>query len=215
MSRNTKTSPPLYNTIVDEREREVAFAAWREKVTLFKTMFNGAGMALINRKFRPWKAPGLKRKERYKRFLQYYKFYYVSKKVMRDVLNELIFRRSLRGDELSTMFADSLIQFDSLSKMYAEPQKNDQRVESNPDSPKETSLAPSDDKPAKESNDMVDEERSSSGDSLGTPGHESNWNYSDGVSYDSDDVYDTNMYPGYGRSPRASAGPTFTYSKTA
>ena len=43
-------------------------------------------MALINRKFRPLKAPGLKRKERYKRFLQYYKFYYVSKKVMRDVL---------------------------------------------------------------------------------------------------------------------------------
>ena len=37
-------------------------------------------MALINRKFRPWKARA--EKERYKRFLQYYKFYYVSKKVI-------------------------------------------------------------------------------------------------------------------------------------
>ena len=207
MSRNTKTSPPLYSSIVDEREREVAFAAWREKVSLFKTMFNGAGMSLINRKFRPWKAPGLKRKERYKRFLQYYKFYYTSKRVLRDVLNDIIFHKKLRGEHLTTAFANSLIQLGDLSDAYT-------KLSSEHIDKEEAQPSSIDDKPIRQPVVESNEERSTSGDSLGTPGHESNWNYSDGVSYDSDDIYDANMYPGYGRSPRADVGPTFTYSKT-
>jgi hypothetical protein len=212
MSSNTK--PLLYNSIVVEMQRENAFAVWREKVTLFKAMFNGAGMSLINRKFRPWKAPGLKRQERYKAFLKFYKFYYVSKKVMRDVLNELIFHRSLRGERLTTAFADSLIQFDGLAEKCMYPPQSDSS-KSNPSSPEKESVqqSPVDDEPKENPVAEVNVERSSSDESLGTPGHESNWNYSDDVSYDSDDVYDTNMFPGYGRSPQVDSGPTFTYLK--
>lgn len=200
MNRDAKPSAPLYDSIIAERERDIAFAAWREKVALFKSMFYGAGMSLVNRKFRPWKQPGLKRKQSYKKFLQCYKFYYASKRVLRDVLNDLIFHRGLRGEQLSSAFAECLVQLGELSKVYtgSPPPQPTRSEEAQPS-------------PVKE----ADEERSSSGESLGTPGHESNWNYNDDVSYDSDDVYDTNMFPGYGRSPRADGGPTFTYPKRA
>lgn len=199
MNRDTKPTTPLYDSIIAEREREVAFAAWREKVALFKSMFYGAGMSMINRKFRPWKQPGLKRKQSYKKFLQCYKFYYASKRVLRDVLNDLIFHRKLRGEQLTTAFAGCLLQLGELSNVYTgSPPQPTQSEEARP-------------LPVKEANEEANEERSSSCESLGTPGHESNWNYNDDVSYDSDDVYDTNMFPGYGRSPRGDTGPTFTY----
>jgi len=213
MNRDSKPAAPLYDSIIAERKHEVAFAAWRERVVLFKSLFHGAGMSLINRKFRPWKAPGLKRKQSYKKFLQCYKFYYAAKKVMRDVLNDFIFHRGLRGGELTTAFTKSLLQFDHLSKIYTEPQPDVPK--SDPSPPEEESAQPSpvDDKTSGEPVEKVNEERSSSDDSLGIPGNESNWNYNDDVSYDSDDAYDTNMFPGYGRSPRVGTWPTFTYPK--
>ena len=213
MSGNTKTKSLLYNSIVVEKKREIAFAEWREKVELFKCLFHGAGMSLINNKFRPWKAPGLKRKQSYKKFLQCYKYYYAAKKVLRDLLNELIFHDCLHGERLTTAFGDALVQLDRLSKIYTELDLDVTKVENSPNTIKEVQLMPVDDKPNNESNEGTNEERSSSGDSLGTPGHESHWNYNDNISYDSDDAYDTNMFPGYGRSPQVSTGPTFTYDK--
>jgi hypothetical protein len=199
MNRDTKPATPLYDSIIAERKREIAFAAWREKVVLFKAVFNGAGMSMINRKFRPWKEPGLKRKQSYKTFLRCYKFYYASKRVLRDVLNDLIFHRNFRGEQLTTAFAECLLQLGELSNAYTGSQ---------PQHTKSEEARPS---PVNEAN----EEFSSSGESLGTPGHESNWNYNDDVSYDSDDTYDTNMFPGYGRGPRTDAAPTFTYPERA
>jgi hypothetical protein len=204
MNRDNKPASPLYASIIAERKREFAFAAWREKVVLFKSLFNGAGMSMVNRRFRPWKEPGLKRKQSYKTFLRCYKFYYASKRALRDVLNDLIFHQRLRGEELTTAFANCLIQLGELSNLCT-------GLPPEPTEKEEVQASPVDDKSIREPIVDSNEERSSSDESLGTPGYESNWDHNDDVSYDSDDAYDINMFPGYGRGPRADSGPTFTY----
>lgn len=207
-----KSTTHLYDTIVSEREHAKAFTEWREKVALFKAMFNGAGMTLINRKFRPWKEPGLTHSQSYGTFLKFYKFYHASKRVMRDVLNDIIFHRGLRGDELTTVFADVLVEFERMSIVNLQPNSNCSGLSDNSHNKNGT--------PASEGNadKALVSESSSSDDSVSDPsdaqGHGSNWNHSDDVSYDSDDVYDVNMFPGYGRDPRFESAPTFTYSKT-
>lgn len=251
-------SVPLYDTIVAERKHNNAFKEWADRKELFDALLNGAGMSLINRCFRPWKQQGLSRVEGYRLFKKHYRVYYVARKMMKYVLNDIIFHRKLRGELLTTVFGSVLIQFEEMSKVCfsgeadvststvvsnhmaicnesnsdegncgksetnegseededsSESDEDDDAGESESDEDNDDDASGSESDEDEDDDDDVSESESDVPSDKSEHDENSNWNHTEDESYDSDDVYDANMFPGYGRTPLSDSGPTFTYPK--
>lgn len=212
---------PLYGTIVAERVNEHAFSEWKRRKSIYDCFLNGAAKHLIDSRFRPWKDKSLSSKLRYRLFKKHYKLYYFAKKVMKAALNEIVFYKKYDGEQLVLAFACVLNAFNapsSLNTIEEEETDRDTAVQG------KAAVGDDDDKNEDDETPAVDDEQAEDERGEGVTGvvenvinygdnngDNSNWNHTDD-SYDSDDVYETNMFPGYGR---AGSGPTFTYPKKA
>lgn len=195
----------MYDSILKEREDESRFQSWRRKVRDYNRLYKGTGMPYVRARFQPWKSPGFSYKERYRMFLKYYKLYYLAKKVVRVGLEDAIFKKGLEGEALTHAFADILASFNVSSCGNSEYSVDDGVSHELGDSAKVTECVTEADG-GEAIGDM----------SVSEDGSNDSEVEQDNVSYaSSDDAYDVNMYPGYGRQQNwRDTSPSFTYTKT-